>query len=338
MQISRAGLHSRASADPPLLEGFTGGIPCRHVLTSKASGAVMHTHRQYAANIHHAQHRFCQQQRSAMLRARLRLARSGVQNRSCSACSNVEAVAPDCMEAAQQVRYQGVYKKSHERYTSQITLEGKQWYLGVYSSPEEPARIFDEARIFTKRDPVNFPKSQYDEAAILQIPDIDTFVKQQRARGIVKSKSCRYAGVVMRSGNRYDASIVVQRKHYYLGGYATPEEAGRVYDEACISLAPDFDTFLKQQKALGRVRTKASRCVTIVHHIKFRTCIIASLSPRLAPGRHHASVYQCFRHQQQCSQEYSSVYQSVSDVLPFHAGQCVVVDLQICQYTVWTSS
>ena len=40
-----------------------------------------------------------------------------------------------------------------------------------------------------KRDPVNFPKSQYDEAAILQIPDFDTFVEQaKKARGRLRSK------------------------------------------------------------------------------------------------------------------------------------------------------
>ena len=37
--------------------------------------------------------------------------------------------------------------KSCKRYASQIVFQGKTRYIGVFSTPEEAARKFDEARI-----------------------------------------------------------------------------------------------------------------------------------------------------------------------------------------------
>ena len=42
------------------------------------------------------------------------------------------------------------------------------------------------------KDPVNFPRSEYDEAAILHFPDFDTFVQQKIAASRLKTKASKY--------------------------------------------------------------------------------------------------------------------------------------------------
>ncbi|KAL3151275.1 hypothetical protein ABBQ38_013114 [Trebouxia sp. C0009 RCD-2024] len=244
----------------------------------------MHTHCLHAAYIRHVQPH--QRQSNATFRVGPSLARSGVHGRSCIACVTTQADAPACnVKAAQPVRYRGV-RTSSNKYDARIQFQGKNHYLGVYETPEEAARAFDEARIFLKREPVNFPKSQYDEAAILQIPDFATFVERMTAIGRLNAKptkTCRYVGVsfCMRSCQKYRASIKLEGRRHHLGMYRTPEEAARIYDEARISLKkepvnfpksqydeailqiPDFDTFLRQQKATGKLRTKSSSYIGV---------------------------------------------------------------------------
>ena len=45
------------------------------------------------------------------------------------------------------IRYRGVYMRS-QNYRVTIVAQGKLCYLGTYRTPEEAARVFDEARIF----------------------------------------------------------------------------------------------------------------------------------------------------------------------------------------------
>lgn len=37
--------------------------------------------------------------------------------------------------------------KLNKGYNSRIAYQGQSWYLGVYLTPEEAARVYDEARI-----------------------------------------------------------------------------------------------------------------------------------------------------------------------------------------------
>ncbi|KAL3151186.1 hypothetical protein ABBQ38_013040 [Trebouxia sp. C0009 RCD-2024] len=202
-------------------------------LTINISVAAIHTIRLRA---HHVQPRLCQQS-NASLGIQYRLSLSGRQDRSCFACCIVPAVAPDrSVEPPQQVRYQGVYLTAQKTPCSKIMVQGERHFLGAYTTPEEAACAYDEACIFLK-EPVNFPKSQYDEAIILQIPDFETFIKQKKATGKSKAKSSRYIGVSRTKVGKWlcQAQLKGQPKsNVQMGAFPTEEMAARAYDKLRI--------------------------------------------------------------------------------------------------------
>ncbi|KAL3151199.1 hypothetical protein ABBQ38_013047 [Trebouxia sp. C0009 RCD-2024] len=213
-------------------------------LTINTSVAAIHASR---LRVHHVQPRLCQQS-NANLGVQFRFSLSGRQDRSCFACCTVPADAPERhVEPAQQVRYRGVRLTGQKTVGSSIAVQGERYHMGTYTTPEEAACVYDEACILLKKEPVNFPKSQYDEATILQIPDFETFVKQKKATGKPKAKTSRYIGV---SRNRLgqwvcQANLKGQRKstQVQMGAFPTEEMAARAYDKLRIYQGLDTSNF-----------------------------------------------------------------------------------------------
>ncbi|KAL3151303.1 hypothetical protein ABBQ38_013141 [Trebouxia sp. C0009 RCD-2024] len=185
---------------------------------------------------------FCQQSCNTIFGVRPRLSRFRVQDRSCFACIAAQADVPDYkVEAAQQVRYRGVSKvRSYETYISQIRFQGRAYYIGRYSTPEQAARMFDEARVVIKKDPVNFPKSQYDEAALRQIPDLGTFIERRRPTCRPRSrKTSRFIGVShLKASGKWKCRAPLNGRPGSsgptLGAYTTEELAAQAYDKMLI--------------------------------------------------------------------------------------------------------
>ncbi|KAL3151201.1 hypothetical protein ABBQ38_013047 [Trebouxia sp. C0009 RCD-2024] len=144
-------------------------------------------------------------------------------------------------------KYRGVRLTGQKTVGSSIAVQGERYHMGTYTTPEEAACVYDEACILLKKEPVNFPKSQYDEATILQIPDFETFVKQKKATGKPKAKTSRYIGV---SRNRLgqwvcQANLKGQRKstQVQMGAFPTEEMAARAYDKLRIYQGLDTSNF-----------------------------------------------------------------------------------------------
>ena len=60
----------------------------------------------------------------------------------------------------------------------------------------------------------------------------------------------RYRGVRVQSNtyksNTYKSNIRSEGKNHYLGAYTTPQEAARVYDEACVYLVSQQTRYAEQ--------------------------------------------------------------------------------------------
>ncbi|KAL3151190.1 hypothetical protein ABBQ38_013044 [Trebouxia sp. C0009 RCD-2024] len=220
-------------------------------LTSKPRIAAVHTSR---LRPYHVQPCLGQPQSSANLGFQPCLSRSGRQDRSCCACFTD---APDRnVECGPQVRYKGVRMTPNKRYTSTITLHGKNCHLGTYTTPEDAARVHDEACILLKRQPVNFSKSEYDEAAVLQIPDFDTFLERTKATGRLRAKSSRFVGVTLRRGSwRSQGSVKDQHGStlVQMGAFTTEELAAQGYDKLRLYQGLDTKNFPKASYDLQSV-------------------------------------------------------------------------------------
>ncbi|KAL3160375.1 hypothetical protein ABBQ32_010703 [Trebouxia sp. C0010 RCD-2024] len=119
--------------------------------------------------------------------------------------------------------------------------------------PEDAARVHDEACILLERDPVNFPKSEYDEAAILQIPTFDTFAERKKATGRLRAKSSkcvsyrRFIGVTLSKPSRWlsKGSVKGRPAMIPLGAFPSEELAAQAYNKLRLYQGLDTKNFPK---------------------------------------------------------------------------------------------
>ena len=125
-------------------------------------------------------------------------------------------------------QYKGVKKDRRTvGWTAQITIDGKQKYLGRFASEADAALAFDVAA-----------RKQSGQLAGLNFPDKDVRVppatlpqalkvgRASRYRGVYWFKAVRKWSVLVRQGGRYS----------YLGVYGNEEDAARVADAAMLRL------------------------------------------------------------------------------------------------------
>lgn len=125
----------------------------------------------------------------------------------------------------------GVFLEPSGMYRSQITVNGKHHYLGLFSTASLAALAFDRAA-----------RANWGNDANLNFPKIDNYVGLEPERkqylGTTKKSGCqsRFLGVYKNprgaSGKKWRAHITHENIHHYLGSFPTEEAAARAYDKA----------------------------------------------------------------------------------------------------------
>lgn len=125
--------------------------------------------------------------------------------------------------------YKGCYRsKDVHGWISQIHVEGRNLFLGVFDTPEEAARAYDLAAV-----------EHYGQFARLN--NVQTL--QPPIRNVARSTNkIGFRGVTKSpKGSRkpYRAYITFKKQLIFLGTFDTPEEAARVRDKKAIELYGD---------------------------------------------------------------------------------------------------
>ncbi len=125
---------------------------------------------------------------------------------------------------------EGKYKGVHEMPNGKCQARILDKRLGIFNTPEEAARAYDEAVIehWGLDGHLNFPE-EWDGLKCLRefVKRNSRRLSQQMRRS---NKGRKYKGVYETRDGKYVAGISGKR----LGTFSTPEEAARAYDEAVI--------------------------------------------------------------------------------------------------------
>ncbi len=129
--------------------------------------------------------------------------------------------------------YEGVYlHKATNKWKVQISIDGRQHYIGYYDNEEEAA--VDYARAVFKYRPED---SQKQKRTVVDLTDVPQQVPIMSSK---KNCSSAYEGVSFdKAKNKWRATIVIDGKATYIGGYQNEEEAAVDYARAVFKYRPD---------------------------------------------------------------------------------------------------
>lgn len=130
--------------------------------------------------------------------------------------------------------YKGVHPREDGKFYASIRIDGKGKHLGVYSSKEECARVYDMValKLYKEFACTNFPIESYSLDEIEQ-----TYI---HVMSISKRKSASGYKGVFKNKNSWEAQIYYDGKARHIGMYYTPEEAARAYDKKALELGRDI--------------------------------------------------------------------------------------------------
>mmetsp|Transcript_6889 Transcript_6889/g.11457 ORF Transcript_6889/g.11457 Transcript_6889/m.11457 type:complete len:293 (+) Transcript_6889:67-945(+) len=138
--------------------------------------------------------------------------------------------APASKEPAPQSKYRGVcWVRANQKWKAQITIDGKQAYLGLFDSEEEAARKVDEHAAGLGR-PSNF--ASVGKKKVPSAPSSVSTVPVNTAPPRDPAPQSKYRGVSwIRANQKWKAQITIDGKQTYLGLFESEVEAAFAYDE-----------------------------------------------------------------------------------------------------------
>jgi hypothetical protein len=119
-------------------------------------------------------------------------------------------------------QYKGVYfDKKSNKYTTQISNNGKTYSLGQFENEIDAAEQVDKFILFNKWDYIylNFP---------------DKKKKYEKNPYVPKVKKCGQYSGVSKSGKKYNCTVYVNGKGVYLGKFEDEIMAAKAYDEYVV--------------------------------------------------------------------------------------------------------
>ncbi len=152
-------------------------------------------------------------------------------NRRCNLrpCSPLESVLHRKKMGGTSSKYKGVSScQRHEKYVSQITVEGKPIRLGNFKTQKEAAIQYDRAAYAMHGEfaELNFPKTDHSN---------DNFDIEEYETPAQKNKSSKYVCVYWsKRANKWASAIKSDKKRAFLGYFKNEKTAAQAYDDYVI--------------------------------------------------------------------------------------------------------
>ena len=137
------------------------------------------------------------------------------------------------LSSANTTGYHGV-SKTKKRFKAQITIDGKNKYLGTHDTPKEAALAVDRAVVQHKQ-----PSSRLNYPDGLPIDDehydehYEELMNPKKRKKLSSANTTGYHGV-HKIGERFRAAVTIDGKTKSFGTYDTPKEAALAVDRAVV--------------------------------------------------------------------------------------------------------
>ncbi len=122
-------------------------------------------------------------------------------------------------------KYKGVFRH-RDRWCTQITVDGRELWIGSYATEEDAARAYDSAAMFYYKE---FAVTNFDVTEALSVDEL-------RHRNWLVNKmntSSQFRGVYFdRNLNKWCVSIKLDKVSKYIGAYISEVDAAKAYDSA----------------------------------------------------------------------------------------------------------
>ena len=156
-------------------------------------------------------------------------------------------------------KYAGVFLiKATSKWQAQITIEGKDRYIGCYENEEEAAIDYARAVFKYKGENALVKARELTLSAIaIDLSDVPPQQPIPKRKGHIKEGASKYTGVSFsKTINKWTATIMIEGKNRRIGDYVNEEEAAIDYARAVFKY--------KGQEALDKVREQNKQSVPAI--------------------------------------------------------------------------